>query len=212
MIEGYDAFEEHSHPLFSFEPSSPSTFLRFHPSEHHLLVSCHTDRSIQLFDVRENNNKKNKSYVRKMTLAMRSNCFDFNPQFPSIFTVGNEDHNCYSFDIRNFGSPLHIYNHAHVNSVLSVSYNPDGQTFATGSYDQTVRIFPSHFHIHNYQSGTANSQNIHSMEFDNVYYNRRMQRVFVVQHTPGFLSFFFHVFHVFLSFFFIFFYLSKQTI
>ena len=39
--------------------------------------------------------------MKKITLQMQSNGISWNPQQAMIFTVGNEDNNLYSFDIRN---------------------------------------------------------------------------------------------------------------
>lgn len=32
----------------------------------------------------------------------------------------------------------------HVNAVLSIDYAPHGKEFVTGSFDKTIRIFPSY--------------------------------------------------------------------
>lgn len=51
----------------------------------------------------------------------------------------------------------------HVSAVMDVSFSPTGQEFATASYDRTVRVFP-------HRSGRSRE----------VYYTKRMQRVFCV--------------------------------
>ncbi len=54
----------------------------------------------------------------------------------------------------------------HVAAVISLDYSPTGREFVTGSYDRTVRIFPS-------TGGHARE----------VYHTKRMQRVFAVRVT-----------------------------
>ena len=90
---------------------------------------------------------------------------EWNPMEPMNFTVGNEDHNCYSFDMRKLSEPTMIHK-GHVGAVLSIGWSSTGREFVTGSYDRTVRIF-------NYRSGISRD----------CYYGRRMQRVFCVNYT-----------------------------
>ena len=56
------------------------------------------------------------------------------------FTVANEDHNLYTFDMRRMDTALNVHKD-HVSAVLSVDYSPTGREFVSGSYDKTVRIF-----------------------------------------------------------------------
>lgn len=79
------------------------------------------------------------------------------------FTVANEDHNCYTFDMRNLGRPSNILKD-HVSAVLDVEYSPTGQEILTGSYDKTVRIF--------------DARQGHSRD---VYHTKRMARIFCVK-------------------------------
>lgn len=51
----------------------------------------------------------------------------------------------------------------HVSAVLDLDYSPTGQSFVTGAYDRSVRIYPA-------DGG-------HSSE---IYHTKRMQRIFVV--------------------------------
>ena len=84
---------------------------------------------------------------------------------PMNFTVGNEDHNCYSFDMRKLDQPTMIHK-GHVGPVLSIGWSSTGREFVSGSYDRTIRIFGA-------RSGTSRD----------CYYNKRMQRVFCVNYT-----------------------------
>jgi WD repeat and SOF domain-containing protein 1 len=135
-----------------------------------------------LYDVRA------KTPLRKMLLRNLSNAVSWNPMeafnFTLVRTLGpshgarrgctdacfyvvqaNEDNNCYTYDMRRLDSALCIHKD-HLGPVLSVDYSPTGREFATGSYDQSVRIF-------------ANSAG-RSRE---VYHAKRMQKVFVVRYS-----------------------------
>mmetsp|Transcript_21588 Transcript_21588/g.19154 ORF Transcript_21588/g.19154 Transcript_21588/m.19154 type:complete len:81 (+) Transcript_21588:71-313(+) len=75
------------------------------------------------------------------------------------FVVGNEDGNCYTFDMRKLDEAKMIHKD-HVNAVLSVDFAPTGKEFVTGSFDKTIRIF-------GYNSGRSKQ----------VYHTKRMQQV-----------------------------------
>ena len=70
--------------------------------------------------------------------------------------------NCYTYDIRKLDHAINVHKD-HVGAVLSVDYSPTGKEFATGSYDQTVRIF-------RVDQGRSRE----------VYHTKRMQRIFCV--------------------------------
>eukprot|EP00045_Choanoeca_perplexa_P006130 m.52094 g.52094 ORF g.52094 m.52094 type:complete len:451 (+) comp13480_c0_seq5:166-1518(+) len=131
--------------------------VKFNQVETNILATTADDRSITLFDVRAS------SPMRKVVLAMRSNRLCWNPMEAFNFTVANEDHNLYTFDMRRLDHAINVHKD-HVSAVMDVAYSPTGTEFATASYDRTVRIFAV-------DKG-------HSRE---VYHTRRMQRVFCVQ-------------------------------
>jgi hypothetical protein len=54
--------------------------------------------------------------------------------------VANEDHNLYSFDMRQLDKARTIHR-GHVRAVLSLDYSPTGREIVSGSYDRTVRVF-----------------------------------------------------------------------
>ena len=54
----------------------------------------------------------------------------------------------------------------HVSAVIAIDYAPTGKEFVTGSYDRTIRIFPS-------DQGHARE----------IYHTKRMQRIFAVKFT-----------------------------
>ena len=69
--------------------------VKFNPIETDLACATVSDKSIVLYDVRA------PEPMKKMVLRMQSNGISWNPQQAMIFTVGNEDNNLYSFDLRN---------------------------------------------------------------------------------------------------------------
>eukprot|EP00096_Caligus_rogercresseyi_P014095 TRINITY_DN6627_c0_g1_i1.p1 TRINITY_DN6627_c0_g1~~TRINITY_DN6627_c0_g1_i1.p1 ORF type:complete len:447 (+),score=106.61 TRINITY_DN6627_c0_g1_i1:56-1396(+) len=127
--------------------------VRFNMVEESILAACASDRSIILYDVRESNP------MRKVCLDMKSNALAWNPMEAMIFTVANEDYNCYAFDIRKLDRPLNVHMD-HISAVIDLDYSPTGKEIVTGSYDKTIRIF-------NVYQG-------HSRE---VYHTKRMQRL-----------------------------------
>jgi len=58
------------------------------------------------------------------------------------FTLANEDHNCYTFDMRKLDTAVMVH-HDHVSAVMDVCYSPTGREFVSASYDRTLRIFPT---------------------------------------------------------------------
>eukprot|EP00007_Cunea_sp_BSH-02190019_P005732 CAMPEP_0174237462 /NCGR_PEP_ID=MMETSP0417-20130205/8382_1 /TAXON_ID=242541 /ORGANISM="Mayorella sp, Strain BSH-02190019" /LENGTH=442 /DNA_ID=CAMNT_0015316219 /DNA_START=1 /DNA_END=1326 /DNA_ORIENTATION=+ len=149
--------QERSEPINTFEWGSATVdSVAFNNVETHVLASVGSDRNIALYDLR------GATPIRKLVMRMRPNCVAWNPMEAFNFTVANEDHNCYTFDMRRLTHALRVHTD-HVSSVMSVAYSPTGEEFVTGSYDRTVRIF--------------RTQSNRSRE---VYYTRRMQRCFSV--------------------------------
>lgn len=68
--------------------------VKLNPIENHVLLATAYDRSICLYDLRTNNP------LQFVTLRNKSSAACWNPQEPYTFTVGNEDSNCYTFDMR----------------------------------------------------------------------------------------------------------------
>jgi len=136
-----------------------STVVRYNPAERSLVGQCSNDRGVGLFDTRFG------SPLQKTVLQMRSNCLEWNPMEPMNFVVGNEDHNAYTFDMRKLGQPTKIFK-GHMGPVMSVAWSPTGTEFTTGSYDKTIRIFPT-------RAGRSRE----------IYHTKRMQRVFTINYT-----------------------------
>lgn len=130
--------------------------VKFNPVETYLVATCSEDRAIVFYDLRGN------TAVQKVYLSMKSSCISWNPMQAYNFTVGNEDHNCYSFDLRNLRKASTVHED-HVGAVLSLDYSPTGQEFVTGSYDKTLRIFP-----------------VNSPTSREIYFTKRMQKIFSV--------------------------------
>lgn len=147
--------------VLTWSDTSPDSFLTcaFNPVEHDVLASTAADRSMAFFDLRA------KGAVRKMTMKRNSNALSWNPMEAFNFTVASEDHNLYTFDMRNLSIALNVHVD-HVGAVLDVDYSPTGREFVSGSYDKTIRIF--------------RTDQGHSRE---VYHTKRMQRVFSVRYS-----------------------------
>ncbi|KAK0545999.1 Protein sof1 [Tilletia horrida] len=134
--------------------------VRFNQSEREVLASTGTDRSVVLYDTRGG------KPLSKMIMRMRANDLAWSPMEPTTFAVGSEDHNIYTFDMRNLKSATQIYKD-HVAAVMSVSYSPTGQELVSGSYDRTLRLW-------------SVGQGAHSRD---IYHTKRMQRIFATAFT-----------------------------
>jgi WD repeat and SOF domain-containing protein 1 len=147
--------------MLTWNETSPDSFLTcvFNPVEHDILASTASDRSMAFFDLRA------KTAVRKMTMKRNCNALAWNPMEAFNFTVACEDHNLYTFDMRNLQIALNVHVD-HVGAVLDVDYSPTGREFVSGSYDKTIRIFKS-------DQGRSRE----------VYHTKRMQRVFCVRYS-----------------------------
>lgn len=153
-----------------------------------MLASTGSDRAVTLFDTREgaamrkavmtmrsnalawnpqvNNGggvcQLNWHYMYNNTYSLSSFAYILRKQEPLNFTVANEDHNLYTFDLRKL-SQAKLIHKDHVGAVMDLAFSPTGQEFVTGSYDRTVRIF-------GHREGRSRE----------VYHTKRMQRVFCV--------------------------------
>lgn len=154
---------ERSEPVsaLTWSETMPDSFLTcaFNPVEYDVLAATAADRSMAFFDLRA------KSAVRKMTMKRNCNALAWNPMEAFNFTVASEDHNLYTFDMRNLSIALNVHSD-HVGAVLDVDYSPTGREFVSGSYDKTIRIFP-----------------VDRGQSREVYHTKRMQRVFCVRYS-----------------------------
>ncbi|KAJ3313402.1 DDB1- and CUL4-associated factor 13 [Blyttiomyces sp. JEL0837] len=151
---------ERSEPIMSLTWGAETiTTVKFNQTETSILASAGTDRTITLYDLRTS------QPISKSILALRTNAIAWNPMEAFNFTAANEDHNLYSFDMRNLSKAINVLKD-HVSAVLDVDYSPTGQEIVSGSYDKTIRIF--------------NAREGHSRE---TYHTKRMQKIFCVKYT-----------------------------
>jgi WD repeat and SOF domain-containing protein 1 len=151
---------ERSHPLQTFEWGVDTvTKIKFNPSQVNLLASCALDRSICLYDIRGN------TPINKIYLKNKSSAICWNPQEPMNFVVGNENTNCYTFDMRKPDQAKMIHKD-HVSAILDIDFAPTGREFVTSSFDKTIRIFP-------FNDGRSRE----------VYHTKRMQQVNSILYT-----------------------------
>ena len=144
-----------THPVKQFDWGVDSVHtVKFNQIETNILGACASDRSIILYDIRAKT-----PAIRKVIMDLRTNAIAWNPMEAFVFVTANEDYNCYAFDSRHLKRPLNVHMD-HVGAVIDVEYAPTGKEFVSGSYDKTIRIFPT-------DSG-------HSRE---VYHTKRMQRL-----------------------------------
>lgn len=172
--------ENRSSPLSTLQFGSSVetvTSVRFNQSETSVLASVGTDRTMCLYDVRTGKAE------RRIIMNMRSNALSWCPTLPTVMLLASEDHNLYTFDIRNLESPTQIYK-GHVGGVMGCDWSesipvclarkicinnpgPTGEEFVSGSWDRTVRLWKR-------DAGKSRD----------VYHTKRMQRVFDVTYTP----------------------------
>lgn len=159
--ESVDVWDvNHSEPVWSFSWGADTIHtVRFNPVEVNVIASTASDRNVVLYDVRQH------TPIKKMIMNMSSNALAWNPMEAFHFTLANEDHNCYTFDMRRLEKAL-VVHEDHVAAVMQLDYSPTGKEFVTGSYDRTIRIF---------QADQGRSRE--------VYHTSRMQRVFAVQYS-----------------------------
>lgn len=151
---------ERNSPMQQFEWGSDTTIVaKFNPAESNLIACTSMDRGIFIYDMR------GRTTLQKTVLMNKSSCLSWNPMEPINFTVGNEDGNAYSFDMRKLDMARMIHKD-HINAILSIDYAPTGTQFVTGAFDQTVRIF-----------------SIGKGKSDHCYHTKRMQKVSSVSWT-----------------------------
>lgn len=147
-----------SEPVHTYEWGADTvTTVRFNPAETSLLATTANDRSIALYDIRQD------SPLRKVILSMTCNSLAWNPREPFNFSVACEDYNAYTFDMRKLDTALMVHKD-HTNAVMDISYSPTGKEFVTASYDRTIRIW-----------------RIDQGKSREIYHTKRMQRVFTVR-------------------------------
>ena len=157
--ERIDIWDEgHLEPIKSYSWGVDSHYtVKFNPIEYNVLASSAADRSLVLYDIRQS------VPLRKVTLEMSTNAICWNPLEAMIFTVANEDHNLYTFDMRKMSEPVQVHMD-HTAAVMSLDYSPTGKEFCSASYDKTIRIFEA-------KNGRSRD----------VYHTKRMQHVMAIK-------------------------------
>lgn len=109
-----------SDPIHSYNWGCDSlSSVKYNPAEASLVASTGVDRSVCLYDLRAS------VPMRKFMLAMKTNKLVWNPMEPMNFVIANEDHNLYTFDMRNLSKALLIHKD-HVGAVMDVAFSPTG--------------------------------------------------------------------------------------
>ena len=159
-------------PIHSFSWGADSlNSVHFSPVESNLLLTSATDRSIVLYDIRQ------QTPLKKIILLMQTNAIAPSPLDAFYFTTASEDHNLYTFDARKLDHALCVHKD-HVSAVISVDYAPTGKEFVSGAYDRTVRLWDSHT-----AGGGVGGVGGGGGRSKDVYHTARMQRVFGVRYT-----------------------------
>lgn len=96
------------------------TKVKFNPSDQHILASIGLDRYFTLYDTRA------RSPLKRVAMKNKSSALSWNPHNPLIIVLGNEDSNCYSFDMRKLELPRRIFK-GHMGAVLDVDFSPTGR-------------------------------------------------------------------------------------
>ncbi|MEN2497390.1 MAG: DDB1- and CUL4-associated factor 13 [Marteilia pararefringens] len=148
-------FDENRHdPIQQFKWGPYNIIdLKFNFVEQSLLACTTEDKGIVLYDTRT------QSAIKKLVMHMEANCLSWNPMQPFIFTVGSQDYNLYTFDMRNL-SKAYMVHMDHIAGVNDVDYCPSGTRFVSGSDDKTIRIF-------NIDEGRSNE----------IYHTKRMRNI-----------------------------------
>lgn len=96
------------------------TQVRYNPSSVNILGGTGMDRSVTLYDIR------GETPIQKIYMANKSSCICWNPIEPINFTVGSDDTNCYSFDMRKMDKAKIIHKD-HISAITDIDYAPTGR-------------------------------------------------------------------------------------
>lgn len=162
VVSIYD-LERYSAPPETLKwPTSTDTIttVEFNQVETSILGSAATDRSVVFYDLRTS------MPLAKTILSFACNRISWSPQEAFNCALASEDHNIYLFDMRKMDRALNVLK-GHVAAVMDVEFSPTGEELVSASYDRTIRLW--------------NRSQGHSRD---IYFTKRMQRVFSATWTP----------------------------
>ncbi|GAA6021456.1 hypothetical protein JCM11491_006500, partial [Sporobolomyces phaffii] len=108
-IEIFDETKTAPISTLKFHSTSTSTVgehivsVAFNKSETNVLASSGSDRTVVLYDLRSG------KALGRVAMQMRINQLSFNPLQPPILLCASEDHNLYTFDMRNLSTTTQVY-------------------------------------------------------------------------------------------------------
>ncbi|RFU29098.1 hypothetical protein B7463_g7240, partial [Scytalidium lignicola] len=162
VVSIYDLERYTAPPEILKWPTSTDTIttVEFNQIETSILGSAATDRSVVFYDLRTS------MPIAKTILSFASNKISWSPTEAFNFAVCSEDHNIYLFDMRKMDRANNVLK-GHVAAVMDVDWSPTGEELVSASYDRTIRLW--------------NRSLGHSRD---IYFTKRMQRVFSATFTP----------------------------
>lgn len=108
-----------SSPIHSFDWSSNAVYTaRFNPAEHNLIGASGADNVVGLFGgwfhvmfdlIISFVDLRTSSSIQKVFMKLRTNALCWNPMSPLNFTIANEDHNLYTFDMRKLEAAIMVH-------------------------------------------------------------------------------------------------------
>jgi len=105
-----------------------------------VFVSVGDDKSIMLWDLRNNNNNKPIQHKKNAHKA-EVNCVEFSPFNEHLFITGGSDHHVALWDKRNINTKLHQME-GHTEQIYQVSWSPHSEVhLASSSSDRRVMIW-----------------------------------------------------------------------
>jgi WD repeat and SOF domain-containing protein 1 len=121
-----------SSPIQRFElEQTEYTDSVFNQGEPNPIIASPNSRKVIVADTRT------RSVARSITLAMRTNAVDWNPQISFYVITANDDSALYLFDIRKTEAAVRVFTE-HLEAVTSVAFSPNGREFVYGGYHGTI--------------------------------------------------------------------------
>ena len=99
---------------------------------------------------------------------------------PRVFVVASNDNCLYTFDMRNMRQALRTHR-GHIDSVMSVDWNPLGTEFVSGSIDGHIRIWESNHQSNNVGNGGFGNKGKQIGYSRELYKGKRMYNLYQVR-------------------------------